>query len=130
MVPEAALTLLIPLGLAELNFIVPWSISIHCAADHCVPVLSCTCPIADGRGLPIGWRLVHSGAPAFGCLLAASALLIDYALGAAVNGVAILPCRRWDETEVERKALAFGEQARERKCLDIRIIVKLIATAL
>ena len=81
--PEAALTLLIPLGLAGLNYIVPLSASIIVLLV--IVYLSYRQTIA---AYPTGggsYIVAHQNLGTFFGLLAASALLIDYALDAAVG---------------------------------------------
>lgn len=81
--PEAALTLLIPLGLAGLNYIVPLSASIIVLLV--IVYLSYRQTIA---AYPTGggsYIVAHQNLGIFSGLLAASALLIDYALDAAVG---------------------------------------------
>ncbi|HZS57006.1 MAG TPA: APC family permease [Bryobacteraceae bacterium] len=81
--PEAALTLLIPLGLAGLNYIVPISLSIiglllivffsYCQTIEAYP---------QGGG---SYTVAHENLGTFAGLLAAAALMIDYVLTAAVG---------------------------------------------
>ncbi len=81
--PEAALTLLIPLGLAGLKFIVPLSLSIIVLL--LIVYLSYRQTIAAyslGGG---SYLVARQNLGTFAGLLAASALLIDYALDAAVG---------------------------------------------
>src|SRR3954447_19561634 len=81
--PEAALTLLIPLGLAGLNFIVPLSISI--IVMLLIVYLSYRQTIAAYPSGGGSYIVARQNLGTFAGLLAASALLIDYALDAAVG---------------------------------------------
>jgi amino acid transporter len=81
--PEAALTLLIPLGLAGLNFIVPLSISIIVLL--LIVYLSYRQTIAAYPSGGGSYIVARQNLGTFAGLLAASALLIDYALDAAVG---------------------------------------------
>jgi amino acid transporter len=81
--PEAALTLLIPLGLAGLNFIVPLSISIIVLL--LIVYLSYRQTIAAYPSGGGSYIVARQNLGTFPGLLAASALLIDYALDAAVG---------------------------------------------
>jgi amino acid transporter len=81
--PEAALTLLIPLGLAGLNFIVALSISIIVLLF--VVYLSYRQTIAAYPSGGGSYIVARQNLGTFAGLLAASALLIDYALDAAVG---------------------------------------------
>lgn len=81
--PEAALTLLIPLGLAGLNFIVPLSISIIVLLF--IVYLSYRQTIAAYPSGGGSYIVARQNLGTFAGLLAASALLIDYALDAAVG---------------------------------------------
>jgi amino acid transporter len=81
--PEAALTLLIPLGLAGLNFIVPLSVAIIILLV--VVYLSYRQTIAAYPSGGGSYIVARQNLGTFPGLLAASALLIDYALDAAVG---------------------------------------------
>lgn len=81
--PEAALTLLIPLGLAGLNFFVPLSISIIVLLM--LVFLSYRQTIAAYPSGGGSYIVARQNLGTFAGLLAASALLIDYALDAAVG---------------------------------------------
>ena len=80
--PEAALTLLIPLGLAGVNTSCPSARPSLCCW-HCVLQLP-----ADHRGLSARRRIIHVATENLGAgagLLAAAALMTDYILTAAVG---------------------------------------------
>src|SRR5436309_9078326 len=81
--PEAALTLLIPLGLAGLNYIVPLSLSVIVLLVIVYLSYRQTIAAYPGGGGSYIVARDNLGRPAG--LLAASALLIDYALDAAVG---------------------------------------------
>jgi len=81
--PEAALTLLIPLGLAGLNYIVPLSIGI--VVLLLVVYLSYRQTIAAYPSGGGSYIVARQNLGTFAGLLAASALLVDYALDAAVG---------------------------------------------
>ena len=81
--PEAALTLLIPLGLAGLNLIVPLSLSIIVLLT--IVYLSYRQTIAAYPSGGGSYIVAHQNLGTFAGVLAASALLIDYALDAAVG---------------------------------------------
>ncbi|MCU1292471.1 MAG: amino acid permease-associated region [Bryobacterales bacterium] len=81
--PEAALTLLVPLGLAGLNFIVPLSISIIILLV--IVYLSYRQTIAAYPSGGGSYIVARQNLGTFAGLLAASALLIDYSLDAAVG---------------------------------------------
>ena len=81
--PEAALTLLIPLGLAGVNFIVPLSLGIIVLLV--IVYLSYRQTIAAYPSGGGSYIVARHNLGAFAGLLAASALLIDYALDAAVG---------------------------------------------
>ena len=81
--PEAALTLLVPLGLAGLNFIVPLSITIIVVLF--LVYLSYRQTIAAYPSGGGSYIVARQNLGTFAGLLAASALLIDYALDAAVG---------------------------------------------
>ncbi|HMF74963.1 MAG TPA: APC family permease [Bryobacteraceae bacterium] len=81
--PEAALTLLAPLGLAGLNFIVPLSISIIVLLV--IVYLSYRQTIAAYPSGGGSYIVARRNLGTFAGLLAASALLLDYALAAAVG---------------------------------------------
>jgi amino acid transporter len=81
--PEAALTLLIPLGLAGLNYIVPLSaIIIVLLAIVYLSYRQTIAAYPTGGG---SYIVARQNLGTFAGLLAASALLIDYALDAAVG---------------------------------------------
>jgi amino acid transporter len=81
--PEAALTLLIPLGVAGLNYIVPLSVSIIVLLM--IVYLSYRQTIAAYPSGGGSYIVARQNLGTFAGLLAASALLIDYALDAAVG---------------------------------------------
>ena len=81
--PEAALTLLIPLGVAGLNLIVPLSVSIIVLLM--IVYLSYRQTIAAYPSGGGSYIVARENLGSFAGLLAASALLIDYALDAAVG---------------------------------------------
>ena len=81
--PEAALTLLIPLGLAGLNYIIPLSASIIVLLV--IVYLSYRQTIAAYPSGGGSYIVAHQNLGTFAGLLAAAALLIDYALDAAVG---------------------------------------------
>src|SRR4051794_14831663 len=81
--PEAALTLLIPLGLAGLHLIVPLSLGILVLLV--LVYLSYRQTIAAYPSRGGSYIVARHNLGAFAGLLAASALLIDYALDAAVG---------------------------------------------
>jgi amino acid transporter len=81
--PEAALTLLIPLGLAGLNFIIPLSLGILVLL--LIVYLSYRQTIAAYPSGGGSYIVARHNLGTFAGLLAASALLIDYALDAAVG---------------------------------------------
>ena len=81
--PEAALTLLIPLGLAGLTFIVPLSIAIIVLLT--IVYISYRQTIAAYPSGGGSYIVAHQNLGTFAGLLAAAALLIDYALDAAVG---------------------------------------------
>ena len=81
--PEAALTLLIPLGLAGLQFIVPLSVSV--IALLVIVYLSYRQTIAAYPSGGGSYIVARQNLGTFAGLLAASALLIDYVLDAAVG---------------------------------------------
>lgn len=81
--PEAALTLLIPLGIAGLNYIIPLSISIIGLLG--IVYLSYRQTIAAYPSGGGSYIVARQNLGTFAGLLAASALLIDYALDAAVG---------------------------------------------
>jgi amino acid transporter len=81
--PEAALTLLIPLGVAGLSYIIPLSLSI--IALLIIVYFSYRQTIAaypEGGG---SYTVAHANLGTFAGLLAAAALMIDYVLTAAVG---------------------------------------------
>ncbi len=81
--PEAALTILIPLGVAGLTYILPLSVAIIVLL--CIVFFSYRQTIAaypQGGG---SYIVAHQNLGTFPGLLAGSALLIDYALDAAVG---------------------------------------------
>lgn len=81
--PEAALTLLMPLGLAGLSFIVPLSLSIIVLLV--IVYLSYRQTIAAYPSGGGSYIVARQNLGTFAGLFAASALLIDYALDAAVG---------------------------------------------
>ena len=81
--PEAALTLLIPLGVAGLTYILPLSLSI--IALLIVVFFSYRQTIAAYPGGGGSYTVAHENLGTFPGLLAASALMIDYVLTAAVG---------------------------------------------
>lgn len=81
--PEAALTLLIPVGLAGLNYIVPLSLGIIVLLT--LVYLSYRQTIAAYPSGGGSYIVARQNLGTFPGLLAASALLIDYALDAAVG---------------------------------------------
>jgi amino acid transporter len=81
--PEAALTLLIPLGIAGLNYIVPISISIIILL--LIVFFSYRQTIEAYPGGGGSYTVAHENLGTFAGLLAAAALLIDYVLTAAVG---------------------------------------------
>lgn len=81
--PEAALTLLIPLGLIGLNYIIPLSLSIIVLLF--VVYLSYRQTIAAYPSGGGSYIVARQNLGTFAGLFAASALLIDYALDAAVG---------------------------------------------
>jgi amino acid transporter len=81
--PEAALTLLLPLGLAGLNYIVPVSLSI--IALLLIVFFSNRQTIAAYPGGGGSYTVAHENLGTFSGLLAAAALMIDYVLTAAVG---------------------------------------------
>jgi amino acid transporter len=81
--PEAALTLLIPLGVAGLAYIVPLSLSI--IALLIIVFFSYRQTIAAYPGGGGSYTVAHENLGVFPGLLAAAALMIDYVLTAAVG---------------------------------------------
>jgi amino acid transporter len=81
--PEAALTILIPLGVAGLGYIVPLSLSIMVVLT--IVYLSYRQTIAAYPSGGGSYIVARQNLGTFAGLLAASALLIDYALDAAVG---------------------------------------------
>jgi amino acid transporter len=81
--PEAALTLLMPLGVAGLAYIVPLSLSI--IALLIIVFFSYRQTIAAYPGGGGSYTVAHENLGTFSGLLAAAALMIDYVLTAAVG---------------------------------------------
>lgn len=81
--PEAALTLLLPLGLAGLHYIVPVSFSI--IALLLIVFFSYRQTIEAYPGGGGSYTVAHENLGTFAGLLAAAALMIDYVLTAAVG---------------------------------------------
>ena len=81
--PEAALTLLIPLGVAGLAYIVPISVSIVILL--LIVFFSYRQTIAAYPGGGGSYTVAHENLGTFAGLLAAAALMIDYVLTAAVG---------------------------------------------
>jgi amino acid transporter len=81
--PEAALTLLIPLGVAGLNYIVPVTVSIIVLL--LIVFFSYRQTIEAYPGGGGSYTVAHENLGTFAGLLAASALMIDYVLTAAVG---------------------------------------------
>ncbi|MGA8598371.1 MAG: amino acid permease, partial [Bryobacteraceae bacterium] len=81
--PEAALTLLIPLGIAGLEYIVPLSLCI--IALLIIVFFSYRQTIAAYPGGGGSYTVAHQNLGTFPGLLAAAALMIDYVLTAAVG---------------------------------------------
>ena len=81
--PEAALTLLIPLGVAGLSYIVPLSLSIIILLV--IVFFSYRQTIAAYPGGGGSYTVAHQNLGTFPGLLAAAALMIDYVLTAAVG---------------------------------------------
>jgi amino acid transporter len=81
--PEAALTLLIPLGLVGLHYIIPLSITIIVLLGIVFSSYRQTIPAYPRGGG--SYTVAHENLGTFAGLLAAAALLIDYTLDAAVG---------------------------------------------
>jgi amino acid transporter len=81
--PEAALTILIPLGVAGLNYILPLSLGIIVVLG--IVYMSYRQTIAAYPSGGGSYIVARQNLGTFAGLLAASALLIDYALDAAVG---------------------------------------------